>query len=80
MPDFAARLPRYFLRGVLVLFVLVDLKSFQLLFFPQDDPPVGPTIEELILLTFAGIGLIGVQAAIVWLDIRIGRKLRAKSR
>jgi len=71
-----AGLFRYMLRALLAVLLLLDVKLFITLFFPVEDSQV-PTATEWPLVMFAIGLLLGVQAFIVWLDVRIGRKTRS---
>jgi len=68
-----ARFLRYMLRALLVVVLLVDLKSFKALFFPNEDR-LAPTAMDWLLTVLTTVLLLGVPVFIVWLDIRIGRR------
>jgi hypothetical protein len=71
-----ARLLRYMLRALLALLLLLDLKLFITLFFPMEDRQVATAMEWSLIVLAIGL-LLSLQAFIVWLDIRIGRKKRS---
>jgi hypothetical protein len=69
---------RYLLRLVLVVLVLVDVKLLIRLVAPPDDHFFKPTMTDWLLTGVACILFVSVQGFIVWLDIRIGQKMRGK--
>lgn len=72
----AIRWIRYFLRLVLVILVLVDVKLVTRLVAPPDDHFFKPTVTDWLLTGLSCLLFVSVQAFIVWLDIRIGRRRR----
>ena len=64
------------LRALLAVLLLLDLKLFTTLFFPMEDSQVPTAMEQPLVVVTIGL-LLGVQAFIVWLDVRIGRKTRS---
>jgi len=72
-----ARLLRYMLRALLAVLLLLDLKLFTTLFFPMEDSQVPTAMEWPLVVLTIGL-LLAVQSFLVWLDVRIARRIRSR--